>query len=69
MRSERPVSPRIIKDALMMGVSINTISKATNGIDRWFLNEILKICEMEKEIAKYKLNNLPTELLRERRPR
>jgi len=54
-----------IKDALMMGVSVNTISKATNGIDRWFLNEILKICEMEKMIAKHKLINLPLDLLRE----
>ena len=54
-----------IKDALMMGVSVNTISKATNGIDRWFLYEIQKICELEKKIAKYKLNTLPLELLRE----
>lgn len=54
-----------IKDALMMGVSVNTISKATNGIDRWFLNEIQKICELEKKIAGYKLDSLPVELLRE----
>jgi len=54
-----------IKDALMMGVSVNTISKATNGIDRWFLYEIQKICELEKKIAKYKLDSLPLELLKE----
>ena len=54
-----------IKDALMMGVSVNTISKATNGIDRWFLYEIQKICEIEKKIAKYKLDTLPLELLKE----
>ncbi len=54
-----------IKDALMLGVSINTISKATNGIDRWFLYEIQKIVNLEKEIAKYKLASLPEELLRE----
>jgi carbamoyl-phosphate synthase large subunit len=54
-----------IKDALMMGVSVNTISKATNGIDRWFLYEIQKICEIEKKVAKYKLDTLPLELLRE----
>jgi carbamoyl-phosphate synthase large subunit len=54
-----------IKDALMMGVSVNTISKATNGIDRWFLYEIQKICNLENQLAKYKLNNLPAELLRE----
>ncbi|TAH06351.1 MAG: carbamoyl-phosphate synthase large subunit, partial [Sphingobacteriales bacterium] len=54
-----------IKDALMLGVSVSTISKATNGIDRWFLNQIKLICEVEKEIAKYKLDSLPLELLEE----
>ena len=53
-----------IKDALMMGVSVNTIAKAT-GIDRWFIYEIQKICELEKEIAKYDLDNLPLELLKD----
>jgi len=53
-----------IKDALMMGVSVNTIAKAT-GIDRWFLYEIQKICTIEKEIAKYDLDTLPIELLKE----
>lgn len=54
-----------IKDALMAGISVGTISKATNGIDRWFLYEIQKICNLEKEIAKYDLDTLPVELLRE----
>lgn len=54
-----------IKDALMAGISVGTISKATNGIDRWFLYEIQKIVDLEKEIAKYRLNTLPTDLLRE----
>ncbi len=54
-----------IKDALMAGISVGTISKATNGIDRWFLYEIQKICTIEKEIAKYDLADLPLELLRE----
>ena len=53
-----------IKDALMLGVSVKTISQAT-GIDRWFINEIQKICELEKQIANYKLDTLPLELLRE----
>ena len=52
-----------IKDALMAGVSVNTISKATNGIDRWFLYEIQKICTTEKELANYKLDTLPVDLL------
>jgi carbamoyl-phosphate synthase large subunit len=53
-----------IKDALMLGVSIGTISKAT-GIDRWFVNEVKKVVDLEKEIAKYKLETLPIELLKE----
>jgi len=53
-----------IKDALMLGVSVKTISQAT-GIDRWFLYEIQKIVLVEKEIVKYKLDTLPQELLRE----
>jgi carbamoyl-phosphate synthase large subunit len=54
-----------IKDALMAGISVGTISKATNGIDRWFLYEIQKICQLEKEIAKYDLEDMPLALLRE----
>jgi carbamoyl-phosphate synthase large subunit len=54
-----------IKDALMAGISVGTISKATNGIDRWFLYEIQKICAMERELAKYKLETIPDEILRE----
>jgi len=53
-----------IKDALMLGVSVKTISQAT-GIDRWFIYEIQKICLMEKELEKYKLATLPENLLRE----
>ena len=53
-----------IKDALMLGVSVKTISQAT-GIDRWFLFEIQKICVLEKEIRKYKLDTIPMDLLRE----
>ncbi len=52
-----------IKDALMMGVSVNTIAKVTH-IDRWFLYEIQKICNTENEIGKYKMNTLPVDLLR-----
>lgn len=53
-----------IKDALMDGVSVSTITKATL-IDRWFINEIKKIVDIEKEIAKYKTATLPIELLKE----
>jgi len=53
-----------IKDALMLGVSVKTISQAT-GIDRWFIYEIRKICMMETEILKYKMDTLPDEVLKE----
>jgi len=52
-----------IKDALMLGVSVNTISKATY-IDRWFIYEIQKICIIEKELENYWLEDLPLDLLK-----
>jgi len=54
-----------IKDALKAGMSASTISKVTNGIDRWFINEIQKIVTLEKELEKYNLDTLPLELLKE----
>ncbi len=54
-----------IKDALMAGISVGTISKATSGIDRWFIQEIQKLVNMEKEMGKYNLETLPIELLKE----
>ncbi len=53
-----------IKDALMAGISVKTICQVT-GIDRWFIYEIQKIVNLEKEISKYKLDTLPVELLKE----
>jgi carbamoyl-phosphate synthase large subunit len=53
-----------IKDALMLGVSVKTIAAAT-GIDKWFLHQIVKICNCEKKIANYDLQTLPNELLTE----
>ncbi|MEJ7912685.1 MAG: carbamoyl-phosphate synthase large subunit [Chitinophagaceae bacterium] len=52
-----------IKDALMLGISVTTIAKVT-GIDRWFLYEIQKICNIEKELGNYWLGELPADLLR-----
>jgi carbamoyl-phosphate synthase large subunit len=53
-----------IKDALMAGASIKRICESTK-IDRWFIYQIQKICDCEKEIAKYHLKTLPDDLLRE----
>ncbi|MBR2648570.1 MAG: carbamoyl-phosphate synthase large subunit [Sediminibacterium sp.] len=52
-----------IKDALMQGTTVKTISQAT-GIDRWFIYQIQNICTIEKEIANYNLDSLPVELLK-----
>jgi carbamoyl-phosphate synthase large subunit len=53
-----------IKDALMMGVSVKRICQST-GIDRWFIYQIQKICDCEKEIAKHDIESLPEDLLRQ----
>ncbi|MCP9752843.1 carbamoyl-phosphate synthase large subunit [Ferruginibacter sp. HRS2-29] len=53
-----------IKDALMAGASVKRICESTL-IDRWFIYQIQKICECEKEIAKYDLKTLPDEVLHE----
>ena len=52
-----------IKDALMMGISVKSICQATL-IDRWFIYEIQKIVDVEKEIAKHKFDSLPIELIK-----
>jgi carbamoyl-phosphate synthase large subunit len=53
-----------IKDALMAGASIKRICESTK-IDRWFIYQIQKICDCEKQIAKYDLKTLPDDLLKE----
>lgn len=52
-----------IKEAIMQGISIGTIAKAT-GIDKWFLTEIQEIADIEKQISHYKLDTLPDDLLK-----
>ncbi len=51
-----------IKDALMIGVSVRRICEST-GIDRWFIYQIQKICNCEKELLKTTLETLTPELL------
>jgi carbamoyl-phosphate synthase large subunit len=53
-----------IKDALMQGSTVRSIAAAT-GIDNWFLYQIRIICDIEKELMKYTLESLPTEVLKE----
>lgn len=53
-----------IKDALMQGVTARTINQVT-GIDPWFLHQIQLLCDIEKEIIKYNLDTMPTNLLKQ----
>jgi len=49
-----------IYDALSLGVPIESVRKATK-IDRWFLNQIQEIVNLEVELRRYTLNNVPEE--------
>jgi carbamoyl-phosphate synthase large subunit len=52
-----------IKDALMIGVSVRRICEST-GIDRWFIYQIQKICDCEKELSRQNFENLSPQLLK-----
>ncbi|MFN8250405.1 MAG: carbamoyl-phosphate synthase large subunit [Ferruginibacter sp.] len=53
-----------IKDALMAGASVKRICESTK-IDRWFIYQVQRICDCEKQIAQYDLKTLPDALLKE----
>lgn len=53
-----------IKEALMKGVRKKTIVEATR-IDRWFINQIALICDIEKKLGEYSLDTVPAELLKD----
>ena len=52
-----------IYDAMKLGISMKTIQQLTK-IDKWFLEQIWELIELEKEISSYKLEDLPASLLR-----
>ena len=52
-----------IYDAMKLGISMKTIQKLTK-IDKWFLEQIWGLIEIEKEIEKYDLATIPKELMR-----
>jgi len=52
-----------IYDAMKLGISMKTILNLTK-IDKWFLEQIWELIDVEKEIEKYKLETLPVELMR-----
>ncbi|MFY0643929.1 MAG: carbamoyl-phosphate synthase large subunit [Bacteroidia bacterium] len=51
-----------VKDALSLGVPISSIQKITK-IDPWFLEQIYDLVRTEKEISKFTLDNIDSELL------
>ncbi|MEM6805229.1 MAG: carbamoyl-phosphate synthase large subunit, partial [Bacteroidota bacterium] len=61
-----PSSDRIfhIKDAMHLGVPIKDIHDATR-IDLWFLKQIEYLVNLEKEIARYTIKNIPREVMLE----
>ncbi|MEK6781768.1 MAG: carbamoyl-phosphate synthase large subunit [Bacteroidota bacterium] len=52
-----------IYDAMKLGISMKTIQNLTK-IDKWFLEQIWELIELEKEIKKYELDTIPKELMR-----
>jgi carbamoyl-phosphate synthase large subunit len=61
---ERPSWNRLfmIYDAMKLGISVKTIQKLTR-IDMWFLQQIEELIAVEREIEKFRLNDIPRELL------
>jgi len=51
-----------IYDALSLGVPIESVRKVTK-IDRWFLNQIMDVVNLENELRRYSLNNIPEDFL------
>jgi len=50
----------LIKDAMSMGVPLESIRKVTK-IDKWFLSQIHELVQLETELKRYSLNNIPKE--------
>ena len=50
----------LIKDAMTMGVPMESIRKVTK-IDKWFLLQIQELVQLEQELKRYSLTNIPKE--------
>ncbi|PRD44120.1 carbamoyl-phosphate synthase large subunit [Sphingobacterium haloxyli] len=61
---EHPSSDRVfhIKDAFELGVPLESIRKVTR-IDKWFLVQIQELVQLETELRRYQLNNIPRDFL------
>ncbi len=62
---ERPSWNRLfhIYDSMKLGISMKTIQNLTK-IDKWFLEQIWELIEVEKEISTYTLESIPPALMR-----
>lgn len=49
-----------IKDAMSLGVPLESIRKTTH-IDKWFLVQIMELVNLEAELKRYSLSNIPTD--------
>ncbi|HLR49736.1 MAG TPA: carbamoyl-phosphate synthase large subunit [Candidatus Sphingobacterium stercoripullorum] len=49
-----------IKDAFDLGVPLESVRRAT-GIDKWFLQQIQELVEVETQLKRYELSNIPKE--------
>ena len=54
----------VIYDAIAMGIPLSRIHEITR-IDMWFLKQYEELFTLEKEVSKYKIDNLPKNLLLE----
>ncbi|WP_432709438.1 carbamoyl-phosphate synthase large subunit [Pedobacter sp.] len=52
----------LIKDAMAMGVPLESIRKVTR-IDKWFLSQIQELVQLETELKRYTLNNVPKDFM------
>ncbi|MFW5658863.1 MAG: carbamoyl-phosphate synthase large subunit [Bacteroidota bacterium] len=61
---EHPSDNRIfhLHDALVQGIPLSRIQQVTQ-IDKWYLQEIYAIVQLEEELGRYNLQNIPKELL------
>ena len=50
----------LVKDAFSLGVPLESIRKVTK-IDKWFLLQIQELVQLEQELKRYSLNNIPKE--------
>ncbi|MFD2600406.1 carbamoyl-phosphate synthase large subunit [Sphingobacterium corticis] len=57
---EHPSADRLfhVKDAFELGVPLESIRKVTH-IDKWFLVQIQELVQLETELRRYQLNNIP----------